>query len=143
MAKTIWLVGHSQREYAKSMINVAPKGYVVKIHEPTRTDAQNRKLWPMIDDLRRQVPELATFSAEDMKLRFLHALGVELRFLPALEGAGAFPVGARSSTLTKTQFAALIELIYALGGKYGVQWSARSLDGFDDLRACQSDHPSP
>lgn len=122
-ALTIRLVGDTQRAFAKRMIDEAPAGYVAKIAAETRRDAQNRKLWPMIADLQRQVPEMAGYSAEDIKLRLLNALGTELRFLPALEGQGMFPVGMRSSTLTVEQFSGLIELIHAFGAKHNVRWS--------------------
>lgn len=122
-SKSIRLVGQSQRDFAKQMIDAAPAGYVVKIAAETRRDAQNRKLWPMIADLQQQVPEMAGYSAEDIKLRLLNALGTELRFLPALEGQGMFPVGMRSSTLTVEQFSGLIELIHAYGAKHDVRWS--------------------
>lgn len=128
MAKTIRLIGDTQRAYAKQQIDAAPPGYVCKIAEETRSDRQNRLMWPLIEDLRRQVPDFATFTAEQMKLRFLDALGEEMTFLPKLEGAGLFPVGQRSSTLTKTQFTTLIELMFMTGAKHGVEWSQRSLD---------------
>lgn len=123
MAETIRLVGDVQRQYAKYRIEAAPDGYVCKIAAETRRDAQNRKLWPMLQDLQAQVPALSTFSLDDIKLRFLNALGVEMRFLPALEGEGMFPIGLRSSTLTVAQFSALVELIYAFGAKHDVRWS--------------------
>jgi len=133
--RTVFLVGDTQRAYAKRLIDQAPAGWVVKIAEQTRSDAQNRLMWPVIDDLRRQVPEFAAFSAEDMKLRFLHALGQEMRFLPALEGAGMFPVGQRSSTLTKSQFTALMELMFMAGAERGVEWSHKSIDSIDAAKA--------
>jgi hypothetical protein len=34
-----------------------------------------------------------------------------------------FPVGMRSSTLTKEQYAGLIELLYAYGAQHDVQWT--------------------
>lgn len=117
------LVGPKQREHAKQLIDLAGDGYVVRIGKETRSDEQNRKLWPMIDDLRRQVPEMTEYSRDDIKLRFLNALGVEMRFLPALEGEGMFPIGLRSSTLTKAQFSGLIELLYEFGARKGVVWS--------------------
>lgn len=132
MAKTIRLLGDTQRAYAKQQIDAAPQGFVVKIAEETRTDRQNRLMWPLIDDLRRQVPDYAAFTADQMKLRFLDALGEEMTFLPKLEGAGLFPVGQRSSTLSKTQFAALIELMFMFGARHGVEWSQRSLDSRDE-----------
>ncbi len=121
--KTVRLTGDVQRAYAKRLIDEAPAGDVMQIGKETRSQEQNRKLWPMLTDLQRQVPHMATFSTDDIKLRFLNALGVEMRFLPALESEGMFPVGLRSSTLTKDQFSGLIELLYAFGAKHGVRWT--------------------
>ena len=120
---SVRLVGETQRAHAKRLIDEAPIGWVVKLGAETRRDAQNRKLWPMLADIQRQVPGMATFSTEDIKTRFLNALGTEMRFLPALEGEGMFPVGLKSSTLTVAQFAGLIELLYQFGSKHGVRWS--------------------
>jgi hypothetical protein len=133
--RTVFLVGDTQKQFAKNLIDRAPSNFVMRLGEATRSDAQNRLMWPLIADTQAQVAEFATFSAEDMKLRFMNALGVELRFLPALEGAGMFPVGMRSSKLTKSQFTALIELIFANGARHGVEWSHRSLRSMEDLAA--------
>jgi hypothetical protein len=126
--RTIKITGEKQRRYAMECVLQSPLGHCVAIGEETRSQEQNRLMWPLIADIQAQVPEAATFAADDMKLRFLHALGQELRFLPELEGAGMFPVGQRSSTLSKAQFTALIELMFAYGAKHGVRWSAKSLD---------------
>jgi hypothetical protein len=122
-SRSVRLTGQQQRDYAKYLVDHAPEGWVVKIAAETRRDAQNRKLWPMIADIRKQVPGFDAFSADDIKNRFLNALGVEMRFLPELEGQGVFPVGMRSSTLTVAQFAGLIELISEFGARKGVKWS--------------------
>lgn len=122
-AQTIFLAGDSQRDYAKRAIDIAPRGWVVKIAAETRRDAQNRRLWPMLADLRKQIPEMQLYSLDDIKLRFLNALGVEMRFIPALEGQGSFPVGMKSSTLTVEQFSGLIELVIMYGAKHNVRWS--------------------
>lgn len=122
-ASTVRLVGDTQRAHAKRLIDEAPQGWVMKLAAETRRDAQNRKLWPMLADIQRQVPGMEGFSTEDIKLRFLNALGTELRFLPELEGQGMFPVGLRSSTLTVEQFSGLVELLYQFGAKHGVAWS--------------------
>lgn len=124
MAKTVRLIGPSQRAYAHKLVDEAPAGYVARFAEETRRDKQNRLLWPLIADIQAQVEGCATFSSEDMKLRFMHGLGKEMRFLPELEGGGMFPVGQRSSLLSVGQFAALIELIYAYGAKRGVKWTS-------------------
>lgn len=121
--RTVFLTTRQMRQRAHALIDAAPEGYVVKIAEPTRSDIQNRRLWPMLADIQRQVAGMDAYSAEDIKLRFLNALGIEMRFLPALEGAGAFPVGLRSSTLTVSQFSGLIELLFAFGAKHEVRWT--------------------
>lgn len=123
MSQTIRLVGPKQRAYAHECVEKAKDGDVVKIGAETRRDAQNRKLWPMLADLQHQVPDCAPYSQDDLKLRFLNALGVEMRFLPTLEGEGIFPVGLKSSTLTVQQFSGLIELLYKYGAEHGVVWS--------------------
>jgi hypothetical protein len=120
---SVSLIGLSQRAHAHRLIDQAPDGWVMKLGEETRRDAQNRKMWPMIADIKAQVPDMARFSNDDIKLRFLNALGVEMRWLPELEGGGMFPVGLKSSTLTVAQFALLIELLYKYGAERGVQWS--------------------
>lgn len=122
---TVRLIGPSQRAYAAKLIADAPQGHVMKLGAETRRDAQNRKLWPMLQDLRNQVPSMGNRALDDIKLQFLNALGVEMRFLPTLENEGAFPVGLRSSTLTVAQFAGLIELIYEYGARNGVRWTER------------------
>ena len=126
MTSTIRLTGPTQRQYACKRIMEAPQGYTVKIAEETRTDEQNRLMWPLIADMQAQIAEMGTRSADDCKLQFLHALGQELRFLPALEGGGMFPVGQRSSKLNKAQFSALIEIMFHYGARHGVQWSRKS-----------------
>lgn len=119
-AQTIRLVGKMQRAFAKQCVDRAPDGWVCRIAAETRRDKQNRLLWPLIADLRRQLPEMACYAPDDIKMRFLNALGHEMRFLPTLEGEGMFPVGLRSSTLTVQQFAGLIELIKMYGAQRGV-----------------------
>jgi hypothetical protein len=122
------LIGETQRAYAKRLIDGADHGYVMRLGAETRRDEQNRKLWPMLKDIQQQVPGMEAYSTEDIKLRFLNALGAEMRFLPELEGAGMFPVGLRSSTLTVAQFSGLIELLYAFGAKHEVRWSEPKRD---------------
>lgn len=123
MSRTVRLVNRQQRAFAKQLIDQAAEGDVMKLGAETRTEEQNRKLHPMLRDIRRQVPEMEPYTIEDIKLRFLNALGSEMRFLPALEDEGMFPVGLKSSTLTKDQFSGLIELVYAYGAKHDVRWS--------------------
>jgi hypothetical protein len=123
MNHTVRLIGPTQKAYAVRLIDAAPADFVMKLAKETRRDIQNRKLWPMLQDIQQQVPGMESFTTDDIKLRFLNALGTEMRFLPALENEGMFPVGLRSSTLTVAQFSALVELLYKYGAEHGVAWS--------------------
>jgi hypothetical protein len=53
---------------------------------------------------------------------------MEMRFLPALEGGGMFPVAQRSSLLTVEQFSGLIELLTMYGAKHQVRWTEGERD---------------
>lgn len=118
---TVFLNTPARRALAKQLIDRAADDDVARIGKETRSEEQNRKMWPMLKDIQQQVAH--ELSTEDIKLQFLNALGVEMRFLPTLEGQGMFPVGLRSSTLTKEQFSGLIELMYEYGARHNVRWS--------------------
>lgn len=128
MSITIDLGSQHGRARARQLVDRPPADCVCVIRKRTRTDDQNRKLWPMLEDIRRQVEGMNAFTRDDIKLRFLNALGTEMRFLPELEGGGMFPVGLRSSTLTKEQFSGLIELLYEYGARHGVHWTEAERD---------------
>ena len=133
--RTYRLVNDIVRMNASRDAQQAPNGYVCEIRPETRRDAQNRLLWPLIADIQAQVDDMARFSADDVKLRFLNALGQEMRFLPELDGGGMFPVGQRSSTLTVQQFSALCELLFKYGAEKGVKWSRKSEQSKQELAA--------
>jgi hypothetical protein len=126
----IYLNSPYSRQKAKLEIDLAPDGWVAFTREPTRSDEQNRKLHAMIEDLRQQVDD--QFSKEDWKLRLMQGLRNETRFLPELEGKGLFPVGQKTSLLSKSQFSTLIELIFEYGGKHNVQWSDAAWQVFNE-----------
>ena len=90
----------------------------------TRTDEQNRKLWPMLQDVASQVEWFGQMlKKEDWKLIFLAALNRETRIVPNLENNGFVNLSTSSSKLSKAQFSDLIELIYQLGAERGVVWT--------------------
>lgn len=90
----------------------------------TRTDEQNKKLWPMLQDVAKQVQWFGQWlDKEDWKLIFLAALNRETRIVPNLENSGFVNLSTSSSKLSKAQFSDLIELIYKLGAERGVVWT--------------------
>lgn len=120
--QTIILCGKSQRAFAKSLIDKAPQDAVVNIRDAKRTLDQNAKMWAMLSDVSRASPECRMWTTDVWKAAFMHALGHEINWQPGLNGQ-PFPVGFRTSRLTKEQFADLIETIQEYGDRHGVKWS--------------------
>ena len=111
------------RENACRAILRAEPGYVVTIAEPTRSSEQNAKMWAMLSDIARAKPEGRSWTPEVWKAAFLHCLGHQVQFAEGLDGSGPFPLGFRSSKLSKAQMSDLIEVITEYGARHGVQWS--------------------
>ena len=120
--QTIILVGDLHRQTAKRLIDRAPPGAVVNVREATRTGEQNDKMWAMLSDVSRAKPLGRMHPPETWKALFMHALGHAVRFEEGLNGE-PFPVGFRSSRLTKRQMVDLIEFITAYGAEHGVTWT--------------------
>lgn len=120
--QTVILRGPEQRALAKRLIEDAPGDAVVNVALPKRTTDQNAKMWAMLSDISRACPDDRKHTPETWKQLFMHALGHEVRFEMGLNGE-PFPVGLRSSRLTKAQMADLITLIAEYGDRHGVAWS--------------------
>ena len=117
------ITGEVARKAACRIILAAPLGHVVTIKEPTRNLEQNAKMWAMLADIASQADwHGIKLNAEEWK-DLLSAGLVQSRVVPNLEGNGFVILGQRTSKLTKSQFAALIELLYAFGTERGVKWS--------------------
>lgn len=120
--QTVRLTGDTQRALAKRLIDAAPRGAVVNVREATRTNDQNSLMWALISDVSRAKPEGRVHTAEVWKALFMHACGHAVQFENGLNGQ-PFPIGFRSSRLTKDQFSELIECIREYGARHGVVWS--------------------
>lgn len=130
MTQTVILRGDAQRALAVDLIRRAPPDYVVTIKEPGRNLDQNAKLWAMLSDVSRAKPEGRHWMPETWKAAFMHSLGHQVQFCEGLDGSGPFPLGFRSSKLSKAQFARLIETVYEYGARHGVAWSEPPPPGF-------------
>lgn len=109
------------RTRAANWARKAPDGCRIEFKESKRTIPQNSMLWALLGDIAKQVEHAGRhYSPEDWKCLFMHALGQEVRFLPALDGQSFVPIGYRSSDLSKGEMTELIELILSFGAKRGV-----------------------
>lgn len=120
---TIILRGDAQRHLAFDAVSAAPVDSVVTIKPLARTNDQNAKMWAMLSDVVKAAPNGRRWTAETWKCAFMHALGWQMEFCESIEGNSPFPLGYKSSRLSKAQMARLIERIYEFGAANGVQWS--------------------
>lgn len=123
MTDTIILSAPARRAFAKHRIDAAPDYAVVKIGAGDRTPDQNAKMWAMLTDVAMAAPEGRKWTPETWKCAFMHSLGHQVLFCEGIDGSGPFPLGFRSSRLTKAQMSDLIEVIYEYGSRHGVRWS--------------------
>lgn len=121
--QTIILRGDSQRALARDLIDKAPQDAVVNIREAGRTSDQNALMWALLSDISRAKPQGRQHTAEMWKALMMHACGHAVQFEQGLDGQ-PFPVGFRSSRLTKKQMQDLLDFIMAWGSDQGVRWSA-------------------
>ena len=120
--QTVRLVGPSQRQFAKQMIDSAPVGAVVNIREATRSLDQNAMMWALLSDISRAKPQGRCHTTEIWKCLFMASCGHQVQFVLGLDG-NPFPVGFSTSRMTKAQMADLITFILQWGDEQGVAWS--------------------
>jgi hypothetical protein len=116
------LTGQRSRQAACAAIMQAPPYSYLEIKPQKRTDDQNRKLWAMLGDISRAKPDGRTHIPEVWKALFMAACGHQVAFELGLDGR-PFPVGFRSSRLSKGEMADLITFVQAWGDENGVPWT--------------------
>lgn len=100
------------------------------IQERKRSGDQNRKLWPLLHDLSRQVEWFGhKYSPEDWK-DLITALVAktkkqEQRTAPAI-GGGVVMFGSRTSKMRVSEMVEVIEAIYWFGTEQNVKFSEES-----------------
>lgn len=135
MAKHLLRLTQANREAAHKWVDKAiqagngGKAWMMEVREPRRSDDQNSALWSLLSQITKQRPEHngRAMTAELWKSVFLDALGHEQDYLPSLDGKRIFPMGHRSSALSKAQFSDLLELILAWTAEQGL-----TIKHFDD-----------
>lgn len=122
MARHILTLTPNNRAKAIEGVRRAPDGFVLELREPKRSDPQNAALWGLLHQIQRQRPTHngVPMNPDLWKAVFMDALGTEMRLLPKLDGGGFFPIGHRSSQLTKGEFANLLEFILAWTAREGL-----------------------
>ena len=121
MTKQTFILAHqTARERALEAIRTAPDGFSVVVGPPTRTNDQNSRLWPSLQDLSDQVDWYGRkLSPADWKAVMTASLK-KMDVVPNLEGTGFVALGMSTSKMSKTEFSDLLELIAAFGAERGV-----------------------
>lgn len=120
MKQTFTLVHAQARQRAAQAVLMAPEGYAVTISEPTRNLEQNALLWALLTEVSRQVDWYGKkLAPEDWKAVFSAGLK-QMAVVPNLTGTGFVALGQSTSSMSKREFAELIELIQAFGAERGV-----------------------
>ena len=122
MTHTVVLRGDEQRELARTYIASAPADAVVKISKPGRTLSQNDKMWALLSAISRAKPGGRCHTPEVWKSLFMKACGHAVQFEMGLDGE-PFPMGFKTSRLTKEQMSELIEFIHAWGAENNVEFN--------------------
>jgi hypothetical protein len=122
--QTVILAGNSQRDFAKSLIDMAPQNAVVNIKERKRSNDQNALMWVLLSDISRAKPNGRHETTDTWKAIFMDALNFEIEWIEGLNGR-RFPHGHSTSKLKVSEMNDLIELIYQFGAQNGVQFSEK------------------
>jgi hypothetical protein len=121
----IALHGHADRDRAIRTIQAAPPGSIVEVRAPRRTLDQNALMWTLCTQLSVAKPQGIRKTPESWKAALMHACGHAVQFETGLDGQ-PFPVGFRSSRLTKAQMSDLIEFIFAYAAEQGIALSTEA-----------------
>jgi hypothetical protein len=109
------------REMAVAWVKSLPDGTRVEFKGPTRSLAQNSRLWPLLERVsQRMTLGGRAWDAEAWKCIFMRAMGRETPFLPDLNGQGFFPQGFRSSKLSRREMADMQTFIESYCAEQGV-----------------------
>lgn len=119
VGQTVRLVGPRQRQFAHELIDKAPDRAIVNIKPETRSNEQNALLWSLLSEVSRAKPDGRTHTPDVWKALFMSACGHAVQFEVGLDGH-PFPLGFRSSRLTKEQFGDLIEFILQYCAEKGI-----------------------
>jgi hypothetical protein len=117
----ITIYSEDDRNRAQKYIRVCPVGTRVEFKAIKRSLPQNDLMWAMLTDIAAQKEHNGRkYTPDQWKVLFLHAIGREVQFIPALDGSTFLPWGQSSSDLSRQEMTALIDFIDAWGAQNGV-----------------------
>lgn len=115
----ITVYGQVDRDRIARLASQVPAGTRVSFKVSKRTVDQNSKLWAVLTDISRQVEWYGQkLTPDDWKTIFTASLR-KSRVIPGLDAGTLVPLGMSTSSMSKTEFSDLIELIHAFAAQQG------------------------
>lgn len=127
--KRTFVLSHEQaRERALECVRTAPDGFSVVVGPPTRTLEENALLHAILSEISRQVIWDSAYQDVETWKRMLtagwcRATGRPMKILTAVDGHGIDLVPVKTSNLSKSDCAELIDYILAWGADKGVEFA--------------------
>ena len=104
----------------------------VVLRRTKRTDPQNRKLQPMVRDIKTQVEWMGLMTEKEWRQFFCGIIQGQ-KPVPTPEG-GIIMIGGSSVDLNVEQMSDCIEYMYAFGSERHVKWSEPSLQLYSEYK---------
>lgn len=99
----------------------------ITLQRPKRSVPQSDKMWAMLTELAEQKPVHCGVPMDPVKWKavMMQALGAEMVMMPTLDGQNWFPLGLRSSELSREEMADLLTYMQAWADQNGVIFSEK------------------
>ena len=125
--QTFFLINPQVKQNAMQAIKMASKDMICEIKKKTRSLEQNAKMWAMLAEVSDQVNWYGNkLTSDEWKDVFSASLKSQ-KVVPGIDGS--FVVcGQRTSKMTKSEMAELIELMMAFGAERGVKFADIAYD---------------
>ena len=101
-----------------------------------RTLSQNKKMWPMLSDVSKQVEWFSQYHDPETWKHIITAAWRSQVFVNGIGGT-LVVIPVRTSKMKKKDFSELIEAIYAFGSDEGVKWSEPAIAAYEQYREAQ------
>lgn len=124
------IINQSVKSSCKSFLDSLPLDgsyeVVVRKYKSSRSLDQNAAMWPLLEDISRQVNWYGNKLTKEEWKDVLTAGLKKQRAVPGIDG-GFVVVGSSTSKMDKKTFSDLIELILNFGAQQGVKFTAKEI----------------
>ena len=125
--QTFFLINPQVKQNAMQAIKMASEDMICEIKKKTRSLEQNAKMWAMLAEVSDQINWYGNkLTSDEWKDVFSASLKSQ-KVVPGIDG-GFVVCGQRTSKMTKSEMAELIELMMAFGAERGVKFSDIAYD---------------